>query len=168
MLHLRYPLYAPDGDAVLMDLSKAFDMINHDLLLPKLHIYGFTNKSLSLIKSFLTNRWHRTKANSRFSSWSEPLLGVPQGSVLGPLLFNIYLNDLLHLTECTNMCNYADDTSFHACDSYLKDLITRLEHDSLLVIEWFQANYMKLNQGKCHLLISGHKHELLWENIGRS
>ena len=66
------------------------------------------------------------------------------------------------------MCNYAHDTSFHACDSYLKDPITRLEHDSLLVIEWFQANYMKLNQEKCHLLISGHKHELLWENIGRS
>ena len=168
MLHLRYPRYAPDRDAALMHLSKAFETINYNLLIAKLHVYGFTNNTYSLIKSFLTNRWHRTKANTRFSNWSELLLGVPQGSVLGPLLFNIYLNDLFYLTECTNMCNYADDTSFHACDSYLKDLITRLEHDSLLVIEWFQGNYMKLNQEKCHLLISGHKHELLWENIGRS
>ena len=168
MLHLRYPRYAPDRDAALMHLSKAFETINYNLLIAKLHVYGFTNNTYSLIKSFLTNRWHRTKANTRFSNWSELLLGVPQGSVLGPLLFNIYLNDLFYLTECTNMCNYADDTSFHACDSYLKDHITRLEHDSLLVIEWFQGNYMKLNQEKCHLLISGHKHELLWENIGRS
>ena len=168
MLHLRYPRYAPDRDAALMHLSKAFETINYNLLIAKLHVYGFTNNTYSLIKSFLTNRWHRTKANTRFSNWSELLLGVPQGSVLGPLLFNIYLNDLFYLTECTNMCNYADDTSFHACDSYLKDLITRLEHDSLLVIEWFQGNYMKLNQEKCHLLISGHKHELLWENIERS
>ena len=66
------------------------------------------------------------------------------------------------------MCNYVGDTTFHACDSDLKDLITRMEHDSLLAIERFQANYMKLNEEKCHLLISGHKHELLWANIGRS
>ena len=154
------------GGAVLMDLSKAFDTINYDLLLAKLHACGFTNKSLSLIKSYLTNRWQRTKVNTSCSTWSELLLGVSQGSALGPLLFNIYLNDLFYLTECTNVCNYADDTIFYACD--LKDLIARLEHDSLLAIEWFQANYKKLNEEKCHLLTSGHKHELLWTNIGRS
>ena len=155
------------GGAVLMDLLKTFDAINYNLL-AELHAYIFTNKSLRLIKSYLTNRWQRIKVNTSFSSWSELLLGVPQGSVLEPLLFNIYLNDLFYLTECTNVYNYADDTTFAACDSDLKDLITRLKHDSLLAIEWFQANYMKLNEEKCHLLISGHKHELLWANIGRS
>ena len=153
--------------AVLMHLLKAFDTINYDLLLIKLNAYGLTNKSLRLIKSYLTNHWQRTKVNTSFSNWSELLLGVPQGSVLGQLLFNIYLNDLFYLTECT-VCNYADDTTFHACESDLKDLITRLEHDSLLAIKWFQANYMKLNEEKCHLPISAHKHELLWANIGRS
>ena len=156
------------GGAVLMDLSKAFDTINHDLLIAKLHAYGFSKESLKLIKSYLSNCWQRTKVNLSFSSWSELILGVPQGSVLGPLLFNIYINDLFYLTELTDVCNYADDTTFHACDSNLDNLIRRLEHDSVLAIEWFESNYMKLNQDKCHFLLSGHKHEVMFAKIGHS
>ena len=88
--------------------------------------------------------------------------------MLGPLHFNIYLNDLFYLTKYTNACSYVNDTTFHAFESDLKDLIARLEHESFLAIEWSQANSMKLNKEKCHLLISGHKHELLWANIRRS
>ena len=83
-----------------MDLTKAFDTISYGLLLAKLLAYEFTNKSLRLIKSYLTKRWQRAKVSKSFSSWSELLLGVPLGLVLGPLLFNIYLNHLLYLTEC--------------------------------------------------------------------
>ena len=79
---------------------------------------------------------------------------MPQGYVFAPLLLNIYINDIFFLIEKANVHNYADDTTFYAWDSDLHYLISRLEHDSVLAIEWFECNYMKLNQDKCHLLIS--------------
>ena len=151
-----------------MDLSKAFDTIKHDLLLAKLHAYGFSKKALKLIQNYLSNRWHRTKINKDFSTWQELLQGVPQGPVLGPLLFNIYLNNSFFLTESTDVCNFADDTTFYACDRNLNDLINRLEHDSFLATEWFENNSMKLNDDKCHLLVSGHKYENVWTQIGKA
>ena len=147
------------GAAVLMDLSESFDAINHDLLIAKLHAYGLNKSSLKLLFSYLNNRWHRTKINQNFSSWEELLPGVPQGSVLGRLLFNIYLNDLFYLTESTEVCNFAEEITVFACDKDLSPLIKRLEYDSLLAIKWFQNNNMKLNQDKCHLLVPGYKHE---------
>ena len=149
-------------------LKSFFDTVNRDLLIAKLNAYGFTKNSLRLIKSYLSNRWQRTKINSSFSSWTELLLGVPQGSVLGPLLFNICINDLFCLTESTNVCSYADDTTFHACDMDLENFVRRLEHGSMLAIEWFESNYMKLNQDKCHFLLSEHKYEMIWANIGQT
>ena len=156
------------GGAILMDLSKAFDTISHDLLIAKLGAYGFDNALLKLIRNCLTNRFQKTKVNTSFSSWSKLCLGVPQGSVLGPLLFNIYISNLFYLTDMIDVCNYADDATFHACDLDLKRLITRLEHDAVLAMEWFESNDMKLNQDKCHFLISGHKYETLFVNVGET
>ena len=89
--------------AILMDLSKAFDTLDHELLIAKLNAYGFEKNLLTLIRSYLSNRWHRTRINDCFSTWSELIHGVPQGSVLGPLLFNIYLNDLFFLDRARYM-----------------------------------------------------------------
>ena len=108
------------------------------------------------------------KISRNVSYWTELLQGAPQGSVLGPLLFNIYINDLLYLTEMTDVCNFADDTTFFSCDSNLKHLMERLEHGTKLAIEWFENNYMKLNEGKCHLLVAGHRYESLWAKIGET
>ena len=151
--------------AVLMDLSKAFDTINHELLIAKLYAYGFSKNAVQLIHSYLTNRRQRVKVNTAFSSWTELLQGVPQGSVLGPLLFNIYLNDLFFILKDIEVCNFADDTTPYVCDKSLEKVLCDLEKNSELVISWCLSNYMKLNTEKCHLLISGYKHEHTWVKL---
>ena len=149
-----------------MDLSKAFDTLNHDLLVAKLHAYGFDIKALSLINSYLTNRWQRTKVNLSFSKWSELLTGVPQGSVLGPLLFNIFINDFFYLFEDKmDVCNYADDNTIHTSDISLDCLMAKIEEASGEAITWFAYNGMKLNPDKCKLLVSGNKHEVMIGSI---
>ena len=145
--------------AILMDLSKAFDTLNHELLIAKLAAYGFDKSSLKLIRSYMSNRWQRTKINKSYSSWSKLLTGVPQGSILGPLLFNIYLNDLFYLVNDCDVCNFADDTTPYACDTNLTNLMSRLEYATEQAIDWFEINYMKLNVDKCHLLVGGSKNE---------
>ena len=111
--------------------------------------------ALLFIHSYLTNRKQRVKVNGSFSTWTESLLGVPQGSVLGPLLFNIYLNDLLMFLEETKVCNYADDMTIYACGPKIETVIAHLEHDALKITEWFPNNFMKLNEDKCHLMVFG-------------
>ena len=139
--------------AVLTDLSKAFDCLNHELLIAKLNAYGFSKSALMFIHSYLTDRKQRVKVNGSFSTWTETVLGVPQGSVLGPLLFNIYLNDLFMFLEETEICNYADDTTIYACGPNIEDVIMHLENDALKITEWFPNNCMKLSEDKCHLMI---------------
>ena len=105
-----------------MDLSKAFDCIRHDLLIAKLHAYGFSQEALALINDYLTNIQQRVKVNGSFSSWKDLTRGAPQGSVLGPLLFNIYINDLLIFIQNSDICNYADDTTIYSCDRSLDNI----------------------------------------------
>ena len=143
--------------AVLTDLSKAFDCLNHELLIAKLNAHGFSRSALLLIHSYLTDRKQRVKVNGSFSTWTETVRGVPQGSVLGPLLFNIYLNDLFMFLEETDICNYADDTTIYACGPNIENVIMHLENDALRITEWFPNNFMKLNEDKCHLMSFGAK-----------
>ena len=83
-------------------------------------------------------------------------------------MFNIYINDLFFIIDEVNVCNFADDTTIYACDQELDNLLNRLEHDSLLAIEWFECNYMKLNSEKSHFLLSGVKHQHHCISLGES
>ena len=150
-----------------MDLSKTFKRINHQLLIAKLNAYGFSEPSLKLINNYLQDRLQHIKINSTFSEWSELIQGVPQGSALGSLLFNIYLNDLFYILNDVDICNYADDTTPNVCDSSLKVVIEKLEKSSQLAIKWFGHNYMKLNAEKCEFLKTGHRLQHLWLNVGK-
>ena len=99
--------------AIFMDLSKAFDTMNHDLLIAKLGAYGFQEDALVFMKSYFTNRQQRVRVNSNFSMWEKIISGVPQGSILGLLLFNIFLNDLFHFVENSDLGHYADDNTLY-------------------------------------------------------
>ena len=151
---------------VLLDLSKAFDTINHELLIAKMYAYGFSIDALKIVHSYLSDRWHRTKIDGSFSTWKKILAGMPQGSVNGPKWFNIYLNDLFFLFLNTEVCNIADDTTPYACDADLGVLLHNLESDTASALLWFDANYMKPNQTKCHFLAPSHSPELLWIQVG--
>ena len=97
--------------AVMIELSKTFDCISHKLLLAELHAYGFNESSLKVIISYLKNRTQTTKVVSSFSESPNIIYGVPQGSILGPLLFIIYICDLFIVNKDVNFSSYADDTT---------------------------------------------------------
>ena len=138
----------------MMDLSKAFDCIPYYLLIAKLHAYGFDKNSLKFIYSYLKERNQRVKINSELSTWGEILSGVPQGSVLVPLLFNIFINDLFLFVDYSDICNYAGDNSLSVADVSIEHIINKLESDIRNLDEWFLNNYMLLNQSKCQFLIT--------------
>ncbi len=129
--------------AVFTDLSKAFDCLSHELLIAKLNAYGFSRSALLFVHSYLIDRRQRLKVNGSFSARRNTNLGVPQGSVLGPLLFNIYVNDLFLFLEETKVCNYADNTTMYACGHAVENVIAKLECYALKISQWFPNNHIK-------------------------
>ena len=148
----------------LTGLTKAFDCISHDLLIAMLNAYGLSTKSLGLIYDYISHRKQRTKVNESYSSWHDIFYGVPQGSVLGPLLFNIYINDLFFSDEF-QMMNFADDCSPYNFTLSINDVIHTLEKQTALLIELYKCNYLKSNPDKWHLILS-EREPTLFANVG--
>ena len=141
--------------AVLMDLSKAFDCLPHDILLSKLVAYGMSPKSISLIHSYLSKRKQQVKIGGITSSWQEIKKGVPQGSILGPLLFNIFINDIFFFIKQSILYNYADDNTLSYSHANYEALVDVLEQESQVLTSWFDFNCMKANPDKFQAIAIG-------------
>ena len=140
---------------VLMDLSKAYDCLPHDLLLAKLSAYGFDSSAITLIANYLSNRYQRVKIGPTFSSYLEILRGVPQGSILCPILFNLFINDLMFFIQETEVCNFADDTAIYSCSSNYEEATQKLSADTHLVLNWFRINSMVAYPSKFQIMFFG-------------
>ena len=135
------------------DLSKAFDCLPHSLLLAKLRAYGIDISACNLIASYLSNRKQRVKIGNARSEWISLSKGVPQGSILGPLLFNVFINDMfLFINKCT-LYNYADDNSLSCAATTVQEVISSLQFDGSRVIQWFTDNGMQANPSKFQFMI---------------
>jgi len=139
-------------DVIYTDLEKAFDKVPHRRLLSKLRTYGIHDNAINWIKAFVTNRIQRVKINDSMSDWEEVLSGIPQGSVLGPLLFIIYINDLVD--QCENGANiylFADDAKIYKQVSKLEDKIV-LQQCVDSFMEWTERWLVKVNVNKCKVM----------------
>ena len=136
-----------------MDLSKAFDYIPHDFLIAKLHAYGITKKSLTFLYSYLKRRKQGVKINDTESLYQILLSGVPQGSILGPVLFNLFINDLFLFIKEADLANFADDNTLYVSKKNLAEVLEVLERECETAINWFKENNMIVNPDKFQTMI---------------
>ena len=149
---------------MLIDLSKAFDCLSHDLLIAKLHSYGISLASLKLLTDYFTNRKQKIKLETSYSSWEDIKHGFPQGSILGPLLFNIFVCGVFLMLNHTYFASYADDNTPYTVNENAEELIRTLEQNFKLLLRWFKDNKMKLNPDKCYLILGGKANRAI--NVG--
>ena len=146
-----------------MDLSKAFDSLPINLLIAKLAAYGVCTASIKLLRSYLTIKKQMMKVNGYFSSWKPLNRGVPQDSILGPLLFNVFINDIFLLIQEGFLCNFADDNTIIISAQNAHELHRLVQLNANKCIEWFNSNYMTANPSNFQSLVVGKNHSNIKE-----
>ena len=137
-----------------MDLSKAFDCMPHGLL-GKLWAYGLSGKVCALVSSYLSNRKQRVKLGPHCSVWANIIKGVPQGSILGPLLFKVFINNIFQILHKSTLYNYADDNTLFYAHHNPETVVLTLQHNCSSMLQWFQENQMKANPDKFQAISFG-------------
>ena len=131
-----------------IDLSKAFDSLPHNLLLAKLKAYGLNKQACILLRNFLNGRQQRVKINDTFSPWMSLTRGVPQGSVLSPLLFNFFINNIFYFVRHARLNIYVDDQQIYDSDKDPMTLHLRMENELTTIVNWYAINGLKANPEK--------------------
>ena len=161
LLSILLSAYTKKNYAIVLfiDFKKAFDTVNHERLLQKLSYYGIRGVVLDLFSSYLTNRKQKVAFQGASSDYLPIVSGVPQGSKLGPVLFNLYVNDIACLSfDNNNTFQFADDTAFVSTDNDLQTLVERFNANMNLFFSWCQANKLFLNLNKTKAMIITPKH----------
>ena len=143
--------------AAFIDFRKAFDCVQHPVLLDKLAELGLHPEVLEWFKSYLTGRKQRVLANNSYSSWENVTQGVPQGSVLGPLFYIIYANDIAERVKYSNIALYVDDTVLYLANTNFDYTVKKLQADMDSLFTWCQENGIQMNVDKTNLMLFGNK-----------
>ena len=130
----------------------------------KFEAYGLSKSSLSLLLDYSTSRKKRVKVGSSYSAWNEINRGVPQGSILGPSLFNVFINDIFMSIKNTNVCNFADDNTLYDSGEDLSNILENLKHDMEILLKWFRIKSLQANSGKFQFMIS-RKKKRIWVKL---
>ena len=138
---------------VFLVFQKEFDTANHNVLLKKLHHYRIRGITNDWFKSYLNSRTQQTKVNDSISEKIEITYGVPQSSILGPLLFLVYINDLHDAVTHSLIHHFADDTNILYCTKSIKKINKYINHDLSQIVQWLRANRISLNANKTELII---------------
>jgi len=145
---------------VFLDLKKAFDLVDHQILLYKLRLYHFSEKSLKLFSSYLSDRSQLVKLGNTQSEALPVVSGVPQGSILGPLLFLVYINDISFQSQDLNIDLYADDSTMYESGYQLSEVQNKLQNNINYIVDWCKINNMSLNPIKTTCMIIGSSNKL--------
>ena len=138
---------------VFIDLKKAFDTINHNILLEKLDHYGIRGITNQWLKSYLTNRQQYVRYNETDSSLSKIICGVPRGSILGPILFILYINNLCNVSDILKFVLFADDTNLFRSGTDIELLCESINNELIKINSWFKSNKLSLNISKTNFIV---------------